>query len=93
MSKRQPFAYFHTSYSIMKSNVKSFSSLPVNQRYKPHHKYEYKYFSESMNPVNSAPHLMNGHQISCKVNTISAKFHYSTFFKIHLVLIVFLCTS
>ena len=49
-------------------NVKLLSSLPVNQRYKAHHKYEYLYEAESLNAINGASHLRNGPKATCKVH-------------------------
>ncbi|XP_063351865.1 apolipoprotein Bb, tandem duplicate 1 [Pelmatolapia mariae] len=37
------------------------------QRYKSLHKYEYQYEAESLNAINGASHLKNGHKASCKV--------------------------
>ncbi|XP_073348554.1 apolipoprotein B-100-like [Pagrus major] len=47
--------------------MKSLSSLPVNQRYKANHKYEYLYEAESLNAINGASHLRNGPKATCKV--------------------------
>ncbi|CAI5683953.1 unnamed protein product [Oreochromis niloticus] len=45
----------------------STSALTLAQRYKSLHKYEYQYEAESLNAINGASHLKNGHKASCKV--------------------------
>lgn len=62
----------HSSSSFQKITNKWFlitliSSLLVAQRYKSLHKYEYQYEAESLNAINGASHLKNGHKASCKV--------------------------
>uniref|UniRef100_A0AAZ1WWP1 Vitellogenin domain-containing protein n=1 Tax=Oreochromis aureus TaxID=47969 RepID=A0AAZ1WWP1_OREAU len=43
------------------------SSLLVAQRYKSLHKYEYQYEAESLNAINGASHLKNGHKVEIEV--------------------------
>lgn len=59
----------HSSSSFQKITVliTLISSLLVAQRYKSLHKYEYQYEAESLNAINGASHLKNGHKASCKV--------------------------
>lgn len=67
---RQTVGLSHSTCSKLRSNVQSLSSLPVNQRYKAYHKYEYLYEAESLNAINGASHLRNGPKATCKVHTV-----------------------
>uniref|UniRef100_A0A3P9NJZ8 Apolipoprotein Bb, tandem duplicate 1 n=1 Tax=Poecilia reticulata TaxID=8081 RepID=A0A3P9NJZ8_POERE len=44
-----------------------FSTCLLAQRYKPLHKYEYRYEAESLNAISGASELKNGPKASCKV--------------------------